>query len=60
MFSFMFFLCGLVVEGAKLPHPESMIFGDFGVWFLRAAVMAAASGMVVVAGKVRRWVGGDR
>jgi hypothetical protein len=56
----MFFLCGLVVEGAKLPHPESMIFGDFGVWFLRAAVMAAASGMVVVAGKVRRWVGGDR
>ena len=63
VFSFIFFLCGLVVEGAKLPHPESMSFGGFGVWFLRAAVigfmvMAAASGMVVVAGKVRKWVVG--
>lgn len=63
VFSIMFFLCGLVVEGAKLPHPESMSFSDFGVWFLRAAVigfivMAAASGIVVVAGKARRWVVG--
>lgn len=55
MFSFIFFLCGLVVEGAKLPHPESMSFGGFEVWFLRAAVIGF---MVMAAGKVRKWVVG--
>jgi hypothetical protein len=60
LFSFLFFVCGLVAEGAKLPHPASMSVGDYGVWFLRAAaagfmVMAAVSGVVVVAGKAWRW-----
>jgi len=56
-----FFFCGLAAEVANLPPPESMSLGDFGVWSLRAAVigfivMATVNGMVVVAGKVRRWV----
>ncbi|KAE9377652.1 hypothetical protein N431DRAFT_478838 [Stipitochalara longipes BDJ] len=64
LFSFLCFLCGLFAEGVKLPHPESMSVGDYEVWFVKAAVigfmvMAAASGMVVVAGKIQSWVVGE-
>jgi hypothetical protein len=61
--SFSFFFLGLIAEGIKLPHPESMTGDDYAGWFLKAAIIGievslAANGVVLVVGKLRRWVAG--
>jgi len=55
----------VIVEGMKMPHPELMNGGDYVECYLKAAIIGievslVVSGLVLLVGKLRKWVTGGK